>query len=139
MASTSVDAPTVPSCRELPPQEWDRLRAFEPFATKGLPSADRTRILVLERPEDGAIVGWWFLFLAYHADPLWIAPDYRGKAGSIGRMVAGMQQLMIDEGVPSAFALIHHDQAEGIRTQAARMGFERLAADLYALTPKGRR
>jgi hypothetical protein len=126
----------VPVCRELPPQEWDRLRDFEPFSSKGLPSADRTRILVLESPA-GAIVGWWFLFLAYHAEPLWIHPDYRGKAASVGRLVKGMQNLLADEGTLSAFALIGTGAEDVIRTQAERMGFEKIPADIYLLSPKG--
>jgi hypothetical protein len=126
----------VPVCRELPPEEWDRLREFEPFSSKGLPSADRTRILVLETP-DGRLVGWWFLFLAYHAEPLWIHPDYRRKAASVGRLVKGMQDLLVAEGCTGAFALIGDAADEVVRTQAARLGFERIPATVHFVTPRG--
>jgi len=123
----------IPTVRELPPEEWDRLLVFEPFNSKGLPSPERTRILVVENPAR-EIVGWWFLFAALHAEPLWLREDYR-KAGTTRRMIRGMQKLLVEVGAGSAFALIAENDLGHLPPIAARLGFERLPGALFWLHP----
>jgi hypothetical protein len=74
-----IDVVAPLTCRVLPPTDWARLTAIEPFKTHGLPDdPNHWVVLVVERA--GAIVGTCSLFTAAHWDCWWIDPDEAGTS-----------------------------------------------------------
>lgn len=65
--------------RELPPEEWARLDAHEGLDGKPLPLPGAAIIMVAE-DEAGQITGFHITQAAvhFHAEPLYVAPEYRG-------------------------------------------------------------
>lgn len=120
-----ADLPTV---RLLPPEEYPRLLPFPSFAG-GLPNPDTSRILVAEL--NGEIVGFWGLFAAVHAEPLWIHPDHRSRPGLIRRLWTALTNEMRETNTEIAFACIADTDAAKNVPLALRQGFERYAGDLY--------
>jgi hypothetical protein len=79
---------------------------------------------------DGKIVAYWPIWVAVHAEPLWVAPEHRSPQVIRG-VIQALQQALAEEQVPSAFAIIGHaDQAVSL-PPALKLGFERVQGDLY--------
>ena len=75
--------------RLLPLAEWSKIEA------SGLGAATlphEAMVLVVEH--EGAIVGCWALYQAWHADGMWVAPNHRGRGAVFRRLVKGMRALL---------------------------------------------
>jgi ribosomal protein S18 acetylase RimI-like enzyme len=115
--------------RDLPAEEWEKLRAFEPWATQGLPSEEHSRIIVAE--QGGAIIAYWGIFTAIHVEPLWIHPDHRRRPGLVRRLWGSVVATLQGAGIRTAFACIADADAAQNVPLALRRGFERMPGDLY--------
>lgn len=117
--------------REVEPEEWPRLLAFEPFKSAGLPENNgHWKILVAEI--DGVIVGCTGLHTQVHWDPWWIAESYRGNGGIVRGLIKQGATILDRLGVRNAFATI---EDENLRSQmlAKRLGFEPAPGKLYII------
>ncbi len=131
LTESAVAVGVLPIIRELPPEEWSRLLAFQPFDTQGLPPTPTSRIMVAEvGGPGGAIVGYWGIFMAIHIEPLWIAPEYRKRPGVVRRMWRGIQSLLADLGADTAFACIFEADAPN-KPLAQKLGFVEAPGKLY--------
>jgi hypothetical protein len=119
---------TTCTVRELPVEEWDRLRAL-PFAEKGLPDPRLTKILVAETPE-GRIVGVWAAMTQVFLDGLWVAPDYRRTSWVAMKLLRGMRDLLRRLGIVQSFTLV---QTTDVLCLATKAGFVRVQGDLCVL------
>mgnify|MGYP001282412127 CR=1 len=118
--------------RELPPAEFERLAEIEPFKTYGVPSSETTRCVVVE--DNGVIVGYWPIWNAVHAEPLWLDEGYRNSP-TIGRkMLEEAHVILKQHGVKSLFAVIGHKDILVNGPVAKKLGFERMSGDLYMMT-----
>ena len=113
--------------RQLPPEEWERLRDL-PFAANGLPDPETTLILVDEIPA-GEIVGIWALFLQPFLDGLWVHPEHRHTVIA-GQLLREMKALLQAHGITTAFTVVS-DPA--VMTLAYKAGFARAPGDLWLL------
>jgi hypothetical protein len=116
--------------RLLPPEEWERMRAFPPFDVGGLPTADQWRIIVAE--EGDRIVAFTCLFAAVHWEPWYIDPARRGLAGIVrGLLREGLAQLRALD-VGAAFAVVRDTDAP-TQTLVERLGFTPAPGQLYTV------
>jgi Acetyltransferase (GNAT) family len=127
------EAPPAPATRAtyvarvLPPEEWEKLRAF-PFAANGLPSPESGFIIVTETP-DGTIVGIWACLLQPFLDGLWVDPDHLGS--TIARtLLRTMKDQLRTLGVPVAFTIVSD---EAVMAVAVKAGLHRAPGDLWVL------
>lgn len=81
------------------------------------------------------IVGWWFLFAALHAEPLWVDPAYR-RAGTARRLLRAMRGLLQEIGTQSAFAIIGLKDLPQMVPLATKVGFERIPGELFFIHPR---
>lgn len=131
-ASTVVSLGEL-TVRYLPPDEWESvLRQIPLFADgKPLPNPQTTYVVVAQR-QDGSLAGFWFVFAAYHVEPVWVAEDCRQKAGLLRRMWRGVGDILRALKQGSAYAVIlDADLPTGIASQATRMGFQQIPGKLY--------
>lgn len=103
--------------RELPEAEWWRMRAYEPFTSGGLPEPGHWRIIVAE--DGGEIVAFSCIFLAFHCEPTWIAPDHRHHPKLLLDLWRGVRQTIADLGEGQVFATASPAVAE----MWAKLGF----------------
>lgn len=115
--------------RELPAEEWDRVRHIPPF-TEGLPSPDNWRILTVE--DNGEIVGCCSLFDAAHWDGFWIAPDHQGKAGVFRALVGKGVEVLNTAGVLGVHTTVP-DLRPDLQALVERFGFKAAPGKLYLL------
>lgn len=121
----AASASTTP--RVLPPEEWEKLRAF-PFATNGLPDPQTSVIVVTETPA-GDIVGIWAVIPQPMLDGLWVHPDYRHTLAA-GQLLRTMKAVLQAFGVTTAFTQIEDESVAALATKA---GFTRTPGDLWWL------
>lgn len=69
--------------RVLPPAEWSKLVGTELEFVWPVLNPDASVILVVES-DTGDLLGCWAILQVWHAEGLWIAPEYRKKT-SVGR------------------------------------------------------
>src|SRR6185369_7105001 len=69
--------------RILPADEWSKLTGTELETVYPFCRPESTTVIAVETPE-GQIVGCWALMQVFHAEGIWIAPDYRQRV-SVGR------------------------------------------------------
>lgn len=74
--------------RILDPSDWHRLVGTEVEHVWPLLNPEQTQILVIE--DEGEIVGTLTLVSIWHAECLWIHPDYRKGCGVMRRLIDGM-------------------------------------------------
>ncbi len=133
MISTATISPISEiTVRHLPSDEWELLRQIPLFAD-GRPLPDpKTNWVVVAQRQDGSLAGFWFVFTAYHVEPIWIAEDCRQKSGLLRRMWRGIGDILRGLKQGSAYAVIlDADLPTGIASQATRMGFQQIPGKLY--------
>jgi len=114
----------------IPPEEWTaRLSHIEPFKTHGFPNPALCRVLCAVTPAEEVVAAWW-ITIAWHAEPVWIAPEHRKRPGLIRKLWERVRQELVREGADVAFGIITDPQVVG---QASRLGFARVHGDLYFL------
>jgi L-amino acid N-acyltransferase YncA len=123
------------TARVLPPAEWLRILAEQPesplagqFQANGIPDADSARICVVER--DGVIVGSWMIFMAYHAEPVYVNPDARTPS-VIKALLEQTVTTLRAEGITHAFALIADVDLLENAPMAHHLGFQKAPGELY--------
>ena len=77
--------------RQLPEEEWERLREIYEANGDVLPPPDNQTAIVAE--VDGKIVGVWGINVQVHAGPLWVDPKWRGL-GVPDRMGDALDELV---------------------------------------------
>lgn len=127
--------------RELDPAtEFPRLLRFEPFASmdngKGKPPNSATsRVIVLEDPETGEIMGFGVTFVTLHIDPIWLHPSLRKKGGPLRRLWHGIWTMMKKYNWTTAYSVIaDQDIPGGNLSFANRGGFVKVPGSLYYVT-----
>jgi len=76
--------------RLLPRDEWPKLAGTE-LETVVTMLPDSAAVIVVE--DAGVIVGCWSLLPVYHAEGIWIRPDYRRKGGVALRLLRGLRTV----------------------------------------------
>lgn len=139
--SSPPETPQTRTVRELPPEEWYKLRAVMPQGFDGLPNPGRSRVAVVE--EGGEIRGFWFVFATIHVEPLWIHEDLRANAGIVRRMWGTIREILHNmwEGTGGlfgdvAFAIINDDDLPRKLPMAKRLGFVKVPGSLYFIVPQ---
>lgn len=126
-------APPAPATRAtyvarvLPPDEWDKLRAF-PFAQNGLPDPTSAFVIVSETA-DGTIVGIWACLLQPFLDGLWVADAHRHTIIA-GTLLREMKALLLGLRIPVAFTIVSD---EAVMAIAHKAGLHRAPGDLWML------
>ena len=116
--------------RVLPPAEWTRLLAFEPFASGGLPTPEQWRIIVAE--EAGEIVAFCCVFAAAHLEPWYIAPSHRRHPAVARGLIRAGRDLLRELDIGAAFAVVSDAQPEQ-QAIVERLGFTPAPGKLYVL------
>lgn len=129
-ASAPTPPPGTPVERLLPVEEHYRLLEVWP---EGTPLPDPKRVLPVVVEVDGKIVAYWFIFVAFHVEPLWIAPEHRNSPGVAKALWAGVATELLKQGVPETYATISEDDLATNGPMAERLGFRPLPLKLYHL------
>lgn len=88
--------------RELPPDEWHKLANHPSITGQPVPNATDARAVVAER--DGEIVGVWWIQLAIHMEPVWIAESERGSLTGL-RMFTAVSEILDTHQITGAYCL----------------------------------
>ena len=118
--------------RLLPPEEFHRIASFPGplHALQGVPDPEHTRVIVAEQGDQ--IVGYWVLFNAVHAEPLWLDPIVRHKPKIAQDLLAAVLSELQSAGAQSVFAIIGDPELDTIGPMAERVGLVPLPGTLYA-------
>lgn len=116
----------MPTIRELPRIEWSRLANHPSLHGLALPDPSAARLIVAE--EAGEIVAYWFLVAVLHAEPIWIAPQYRGT--TLVKRLWQRLRSCIDTCAPSAFCFSEQSRPE-VGRYLERLGLRRLNYEIY--------
>lgn len=121
------------SVRQLPVEEWAKLRGFGHFQkVGGLPNADHAHVLVLE--SEGEIVGTWMARDIVLLESLHLEPAFRGNPAAARKLFFGMVDHLKTHQVGQAITVT---QDVGVRVLADKAGFEIIPGSLHLLTLKG--
>jgi len=114
--------------RVLPLAEYERLSVtgMPPFVPAVRP--EDTEVIVVE--EDGRIVASVGVLRIPHYEGWWIAPDYRGNAGVIRRLLKGAMQAALPWSSGWVWAAADTDH---VRDLMRRLGGVELPVTSYAL------
>jgi hypothetical protein len=117
--------------RILPPHEWDKLLAYEPFRSHGLPEApDHWRVCVVE--DGDQIVGLSCIFTAVHWDIWEIRPEYQKNPAVVKGLITEGLALLKDTGVTGVFAVVDNHQPESHHALMKHFGFTEATGVLYS-------
>jgi hypothetical protein len=103
--------------RVLPAAEWDRLEGTELDGLADRLSGDRAVVIVVE-DSDGRIVGCWAAIWALHIEGLWVAPDHRGKAAVLRRLVHSLNTETAQAGISAVVAGVRDERMRDIASTA---------------------
>lgn len=120
--------------RILPPEEAERAIAAGGPLQELQVNADRLREMSIAVAEvDGEIVGYWVVWYALHAEPLWIRPDHRHTPGVVTGLIGAMQEIVEGSGEPVAYCEIAEENLAVVGRGAERLGFAPAPGKLYYL------
>ena len=118
--------------RELDRGEYNRVQeAGGPLAGYDLSQIEHMRITAVE--QDGRIVAYWCASMLVHAEPLWIAPEARGRPIVVRKLLQGLIAILQDLGCQVAFGVIADADFDVNLPMARRMGFEKVPGDTYVI------
>ena len=118
--------------RLLPPEEWSKLLAFEPFRSCGLPESPiNWRICVAEH--DGEIVGHCCIFSAVHWDMWQIHPAYQKNPNVVKGLIKTGTDVLKEADVAGVFAVVDKEQPESHHRLMTHFGFQPAPGALYLL------
>lgn len=89
-----------------------------------------SKVLVVEDEETEKILGTWALIPYYHAECVWIHPNYEGNAGIARRLLLGMYELMKGAGVN---AVLTASMSNRVTRILKKLGAVKLPGEHYAL------
>jgi len=114
--------------RVLAPEEHDKIGMLGPFASIGHgPNPDHSSIVVAEDEATGEILGYWCAVTIVHLEPLWVSEDSRGNGVGMA-LWGGLRKVLVENNVPSAFALVGDGDVMTHLPLANRLGFKRIPA-----------
>lgn len=113
--------------RILLPSEWNRLDKSN--LNYELLDERFTNIMVIER--DKEIIAHWALTPIYHAEGIWIRPDYRGNPTIVRKLLRGMK--IMAETVDAPF-VITNTSDEKVKELLTKIEAEKLTGDYFAIT-----
>ena len=121
--------------RVLPVQEWDKLLAFEPYATQGLPPDEHWIITAVER--DGRLIACSAIFDTVHWDIFQILPEEQGNPAVAKHLILASLRTLDDLGVSSVHLTLDEARTDLVG-MAEHLGFVRSPLTLYirAIPPK---
>lgn len=132
--------------RELPPDEWHRLQEAGGFFEVGerIPAPTRhVKVIALEalhppdRPPGWWVVGYWPVFDAVHAEPLFIREGYRSNRQVVSAMLGALITLLQNAGVEHVWATIAHGHVTS-EQMAEKIGMVPLEGSTWTCkVPKG--
>jgi hypothetical protein len=118
------------TARELPIEEWDKLRGIEPYASGGVPASDEHwKVFVVEN-ETGQILGCTALHTEVHFDPWWLSPG--AHPGVVRGLLREAIDLLQSKSIDHVFCTIeegHHASQHA----ASHLGFTRAPGQLWLL------
>jgi GNAT superfamily N-acetyltransferase len=120
---TPQDTPVT--FRQLPADEWEKLREVYRGQSDDLPPAGQNTAIVAE--VDGQIIGMWGVNLVVHAGPLWVDPAWRGK-GISDQMGTQVEELVRKLGASGYLMFPSNAGAEKVAT---RLGLEQPGWKVY--------
>lgn len=116
----------------LPPDEWPRIKAELPESPlANLERYDQLEGLVIVAEHEGKLVGHWPLLLTWHAEPLYLAPEYRKSGPALKHLLDGLFATMEVSDIRSAVVIIEDPE---LQAAAARLGFQHVPGTLYIAT-----
>ncbi len=116
--------------RLLPASEWDKLLAYEPFRSHGLPTnPDHWRVIVAE--EGDQIVGLSCVFTAVHWDVFEIRPEYQKNPAVVKGLIVEGVKLLKEAEVAGVFAVVDNSQPESHHALMRHFGFTEAPGMLY--------
>lgn len=122
--------------RTLPTDEWHKLHdapgPLPEWLDGTTPDPDQTIITVIE-DDDGAIKGYWVLFNAVHAEPLYLDESIRHHPKMGLALMAAVGDHLRKHDVKAAFGIIGDADVKTVAPMAQRAGFKRLPGTLYAI------
>ncbi len=117
--------------RLLPVAEWPTLAALPGplFGVTITLDPDHARVVVVEDAQ--TIVGYWVAFNTVHAEPLWIAEEYRTNP-AVGRgLLSAMMATLQECQVRYVFAIIGTQDLATTGALAERIGLTPIPGTLY--------
>lgn len=112
-----------PKIRVLDPKEHSKLIGLGPF-TECAPDP-ATSVVVVAEDDSGRVIGYWCAFNAVHLEPLWVAEAERGDG--VGKALwGGLREVLVEHGVPSAFAMVGDEDVMTHLPLAGKLGFKRV-------------
>lgn len=116
------------TARLLPPDEWTKLEALEPYRSAGLPSPAHWIIVVVE--EEDRIVASCALFDTVHWDGFAIDPAYQKNPVVFRQLLDLSVSTLQAHDVTGVHITVPDDQPE-LRAMVERFGFVRAPGTLY--------
>ena len=122
---------TKPKIRVLDPDEHGLLVGLGPFKDRG-PDPAGCAVVVAE-DDHGRVIGYWCAFNAVHLEPLWVAEAERDNGVGMA-MWAGLRQLLDENGVANAFAMVADEDVMTHLPLAAKLGFQRIPVSILFIS-----
>lgn len=72
---------------------------------------------------DGAIVAYWVVWYALHAEPLWVKPEFRKHPAVIKHVVGVMHDIVAASEEPAIYCQVEPADVELVAPYAERLGF----------------
>lgn len=85
----------------------------------------------------GKILGYWPIFPAVHAEPLFLDPSVRSNVAVARQLIAAVLAIFQQHTIPYAFGIIGDADVEQTGPMAETFGFTRVPGQLYALKVPG--
>lgn len=115
------------SVRDLPEEEWEKLRDHPSLGGHPLPHPKTSRAIVVER--DGEIVGVWFAIQVVHLEPIWLKKEERSTGAGL-LLFRGMKRLLDSCSLKRVFSFSDNPV---ISAYLGRLGFVKLPYEIHAL------
>jgi hypothetical protein len=116
------------TARELPANEWHRLKGTEMEGIVPYLPRDNATVLVIE--EGDMILGCWSVFPVLHVEGVWIHPEHRGKGRVAANLWRAMSRLVHRLGGRSA---VTHSRTPEITQLITRRGAKPLDGTAFVL------
>lgn len=94
-------------------------------------SLGNSQVVVLESDDGSTILAYWPIWVAVHLEPLWLDESVRKNPAAGKQLVEAMRQQLQANRITTAFAIIGFDDVMTHVPLAARLGFKRMAGDLF--------
>lgn len=128
MAEMTTIAPYT--SRELPAEEWEKLRSIPPYDSMGLPSTDGDWKVFVVEDADGALIATTATQVQVHWEPWWFREESRKNPVVVRLLLEQCLSTLKEFGIPYAFCTVAEDQPE-IRSVVEHLGGIRAPGDLY--------